>query len=114
MLLFVTQVAPYVDGPAGVHGVLDQAAAGVAQIAELHGLEPHRVEDVRTLPDAGIRNARALALFTIGETPWTASQRAVILERVRGGVLAMLAIHSATDSCYGWDDYVSLVGARFD
>ena len=37
-LLFVTQVAPYRDGPAGVHGVLDQAAVGVAQVAELHGL----------------------------------------------------------------------------
>ena len=71
-LLFVTQVAPYVDGPAGVHGVLDQAAVGVAQIAELEGLEARRVDDVRTLPDAGIRNARVLALFTIGETPWTA------------------------------------------
>ena len=23
-------------------------------------------------------------------------------------------IHSATDSCYGWDDYGALVGARFD
>ena len=33
-LLFVTQVAPYGDGPAGVHGVLGQAAAGVAQVAD--------------------------------------------------------------------------------
>ena len=38
-LLFVTQVSPYRDGPAGVHGVLDQAAVGVAQIAELHALD---------------------------------------------------------------------------
>jgi type 1 glutamine amidotransferase len=113
-LLFVTQVAPYADGPAGVHGVLDQAAVGVAQIAELHGLEPHRIDDVRTLPDAGIRNARTLALFTIGETPWSDSQRAVILDRVRAGALSILAIHSATDSCYEWDDYGALVGARFD
>jgi hypothetical protein len=113
-LLFVTQVAPYVDGPAGVHGVLDQAAAGVAQIAEMEGLEPLRVDDVRTLPDAGIRNARALALFTIGETPWSSSQRALILDRVRAGALSIVAIHSATDSCYGWDDYGALVGARFD
>ena len=113
-LLFVTQVAPYVDGPAGVHGVLDQAAVGVAQLAELQGLEPLRVDDVRTLPDAGIRNARALALFTIGETPWSASQRALILDRVRAGALSVVAIHSATDSCYGWDDYGTLVGARFD
>ena len=113
-LLFVTQVAPYADGPAGVHGVLEQAAVGVAQIAELHGLEPLRVDDVRTLPDAGVRNSRALALFTIGETPWSASQRALILDRVRAGALSVLAIHSATDSCYAWDDYGSLVGARFD
>ncbi|HEY3670156.1 MAG TPA: ThuA domain-containing protein [Acidimicrobiia bacterium] len=113
-LLFVTQVAPYADGPAGVHGVLDQAAVGVAQIAELQGLEPHRIDDVRMLPDAGIRNARALALFTIGETPWSASQRALILDRVRAGALSIVAIHSATDSCYAWDDYGALVGARFD
>ena len=113
-LLFVTQVAPYVDGPAGVHGVLDQAAVGVAQIAEMHGLEPLRVDDVRMLPDAGIRNARALALFTIGETPWSGSQRALLLDRVRAGALSILAIHSATDACYGWDAYGTLVGARFD
>ena len=113
-LLFVTQVAPYADGPAGVHGVLEQAAVGVAQVAEMQGLEPLRIDDVRTLPDAGIRNARTLALFTIGETPWSASQRALIVDRVRSGALAVVAIHSATDSCYGWDDYGALVGARFD
>ncbi len=113
-LLFVTQVAPYADGPAGVHGVLDQAAVAVAQVGEMQGLEPHRIDDVRMLPDAGIRNARALALFTIGETPWSASQRALILDRVRAGALSVVAIHSATDSCYGWDDYGALVGARFD
>ena len=56
-LLFVTQVAPYRDGPAGVHGVLDQAAVGVAQVAELHGLQPQRVDDVRTLDAAALRDA---------------------------------------------------------
>ena len=113
-LLFVTQVAPYRDGPSGVHGVLDQAAVGVAQIAELQDLEPQRVTDVRTLGVAALRQARVLALFTIGETPWSPAQRSVILDRVRAGELAVLAIHSATDSCYGWDDYGALVGARFD
>src|SRR5438132_1294402 len=78
-LLFVTQVAPYRDAPAGVHGVLDQAAVGVAQVAELHGLDPRRVDDVRTIDPAALRDARALALFTIGETPWRAEQRATIL-----------------------------------
>jgi len=113
-LLFVTQVAPYRDGPAGVHGVLDQAAVGVAQVAELQGLDARRITDVRALDAAAVRDARALTLFTIGETPWSVEQRAVILERVREGALAVVAIHSATDSCYGWDDYGALVGARFD
>ena len=113
-LLFVTQVAPYTDGPAGVHGVLDQAAVGVAQIAEIHGLEPQRVDDVRTIDASALRDARALALFTIGETPWSDSQREAILRGVRAGTLAVLSIHSATDSCYSWDEYGALVGARFD
>lgn len=113
-LLFVTQVAPYRDGPAGVHGVLDQAAVGVAQVAELHGLTPQRVDDVRTIEVAALRDARALALFTIGETPWSAEQKAAIVDGLRAGRLSVVSIHSATDSCYTWDDYGALVGARFD
>jgi uncharacterized protein len=113
-LLFVTQVAPYADGPAGVHGVLDQAAVGVGQVGELHGLRPQRVDDVRTLSAQDLGDARALALFTIGETPWSEAQREMILDRVRAGRLSVISIHSATDSCYAWNDYGKLVGARFD
>ena len=112
--LFVTQVAPYADGPAGVHGVLDQAAVGVAQVAELHGLATQRVDDVRALPEDALDRARVLVLFTIGETPWSPSQRSSILRLLRAGDLSVLAIHSATDACYGWDDYGRIVGARFD
>ena len=113
-LLFVTQVAPYQHGPAGVHGVLDQAAVGVAQVAELNGLRAHRVDDVRELADGDLATARALALFTIGETPWTAAQQTLLLERLRANALAVVAVHSATDSCYGWPDFGRIVGARFD
>jgi uncharacterized protein len=113
-LLFVTQVAPYADGPAGVHGVLDQSAVAIAQVAELDGLSSRRVSDVRELDAGALERARALALFTIGETPWNSAQRATITERVRAGTLSLVAIHSATDACYGWPEYGSLVGARFD
>jgi type 1 glutamine amidotransferase len=113
-LLFVTQVAPYRDGPAGVHGVLDQAAVAVGQIAELHGLHAHRVDDVRDLEPHAVADARAVALFTIGETPWSNAQQSELLDGVRSGRLAVVAIHSATDSCYGWAEYGALVGARFD
>jgi type 1 glutamine amidotransferase len=113
-LLFVTQVAPYVDGPAGVHGVLDQAAVGVAECGELAGLAVERVDDVRALPAEALEEARAVALFTIGETPWSEAQRVTLSRRVREGQLAIVAVHSATDSCYGWAEYGQLVGARFD
>jgi type 1 glutamine amidotransferase len=112
-LLFVTQVAPYSSGPAGVHGVLDQAAVGVAQVAELAGLRARRVDDVRELERDALDGARVLALFTIGETPWSTEQRATIVRRLRAGALSVVAIHSATDACYGWDDYGRVVGARF-
>ena len=39
-MLIVTQVAPYVDGPAGVHGVLAQAATGLSELADMAGLTP--------------------------------------------------------------------------
>ena len=36
---YVTHVAPYHDGPAGVHGVLGQSAIAVAELAEAAGLD---------------------------------------------------------------------------
>ena len=113
-LLYVTQVAPYGHGPAGVHGVLDQSATGMAELAGMAGLDPIHVSDVRTLSAGQLSDARVLALFTIGETPWSAEQQSAIMERVRAGTLAVLAVHAATDSCYGWEAYGRLVGARFD
>ncbi len=113
-LVYVTQVAPYRDGPAGVHGVLDQSATAMAELAELAGLGFTRVTEVRDLDPAVLGAATVVALFTIGETPWSSEQRTVLLDGVRSGRSAVLAVHSATDACYGWDEYRLLVGARFD
>jgi type 1 glutamine amidotransferase len=113
-LMYVTQVAPYRDGPAGVHGVLDQSATAMAQLAEAAGLAFHRVSDVRTVDPSALAAARVVALFTIGETPWSDAQRSALVDGTRQGRISVLAVHSATDSCYGWEDYGSLVGARFD
>jgi hypothetical protein len=113
-LLYVTQVAPYRHGPAGVHGVLDQSSRAWAQLAESAGLDFHRVEDVRAVEAPTVAAARVVALFTIGETPWAPDQRTALLEGVRTGSTSVVAVHSATDACYGWEEYGSLVGARFD
>jgi hypothetical protein len=113
-LLYVNQVSPYRDGPAGVHGVLGQSATAVAELAEAAGLAPTHVPDVRQLDLADLAAARVVALFTIGETPWSDAQRSVFVNGVRSGRTAVLAVHAATDSCYGWEDYGRLVGARFN
>jgi type 1 glutamine amidotransferase len=113
-MIYVTQVAPYRDGPAGVHGVLGQSATAMAELAEGAGLAYRHVRDVRDLDVEEMVRARVVALFTIGETPWDDVQRAALLDGVRTGRTRLLAIHAATDSCYSWDDYGLLVGARFN
>ena len=113
-MLIVTQVAPYVDGPAGVHGVLAQAATGLTELADLAGLSPTVVTDVRDVSPRQVASARVLALFTIGETPWSAEQQAECLEAWQDGHLRVLGVHSATDACHTWAAYGSMLGARFD
>jgi type 1 glutamine amidotransferase len=113
-MLIVTQVAPYADGPAGVHGVLGQATTALAELAEHAGFSPVVVDDVRDLSPLQLRANGVLALFTIGETPFTPDQRAAVVESWHAGRLRVLGVHSATDACYGWPEYGSLVGARFD
>jgi type 1 glutamine amidotransferase len=113
-MLIVTQVAPYTDGPAGVHGVLRQATTALVELAEYAGLSPVVVDDVRNLSPLHLTSPGVLALFTIGETPFTAAQRAAVVDSWRAGRLRVLGVHSATDACHAWPEYGSLLGARFD
>jgi type 1 glutamine amidotransferase len=113
-MLIVTQVAPYADGPAGVHGVLGQAGTGLSELAGMTGLSPTVVTDVADLSPDRLAAARVLTLFTIGETPWSAAQRTAAHRSWRDGGLRILGVHSATDANHGWPEYGSMLGARFD
>jgi hypothetical protein len=113
-MLIVTQVAPYTGGPAGVHGVLGQATTAFQELAELSGLSPVVIDDVRDLSPQQLGSAHVLALFTIGETPFTAPQQKAVFTAWRSGGLGVLGVHSATDACHTWPEYGSLIGARFD
>jgi uncharacterized protein len=113
-MLIVTQVAPYTDGPAGVHGVLGQAVTGLCELASLTELTPTVVSDVRAVSVEDLMHARILALFTIGETPWSVAQKAAVHEAWRNGGLRILGVHSATDANHSWAEYGSMLGARFD
>lgn len=113
-MIVVTQVAPYPDGPAGVHGVLAQATTALCEIGALAGLDTRPVSDVADLPASDLSGPGVLALFTIGETPWTPQQRSAIVDAVQRGRMSILGVHAATDSCAGWEEYGKLLGARFD
>jgi type 1 glutamine amidotransferase len=112
-MFVVTQVAPYPDGPAGVHGVLTQASTALAELGAMAGLEPVVVPDVAGVSPADLAGG-VLCLFTIGETPWSDDQRRAITDGVGQGRLSIVGLHSATDACRAWAGYGSLVGARFD
>lgn len=113
-MFIVTDVAPYRDGPAGVHGVLPQAAAALAELADMASLDPRPARTIDTIAPEALAGGGVLALFTIGETPWSTKQRAAIVEGVRSGRLSVLGVHAATDACHGWDEYGQILGARFD
>ena len=113
-MLIVTQVAPYVDGPAGVHGTLAQATTGLSELADLAGLSPVHVPDVRDVSPDVLAAARVLALFTIGETPWSDEQKTAVHTAWRDGHLRILGVHSATDASHTWPEYGVMLGARFD
>jgi uncharacterized protein len=113
-MLIVAQVAPYLDGPAGVHGVLGQATTGLRELAELSNLSPVVVDDVRDLSPHQLAAARVVALFTIGETPFSEAQQEAMVAAWQLGELGVLGVHSATDACHGWPGYGPMIGARFD
>lgn len=113
-MLIVTQVAPYVDGPAGVHGVLSQAATGLSELARMSGLTPIVVTDVGDVSPDRLAAARVLALFNIGETPWSPAQKVAAEQAWRDGTLRLLGVHSATDASHTWPEYGDMLGARFD
>jgi type 1 glutamine amidotransferase len=113
-MLIVTQVAPYVDGPAGVHGTLTQAVTALSELGDLAGLSPVSVPDVQDVTPDRIAAARVLALFTIGETPWSVDQKKAAHEAWADGRLRVLGVHSATDASHTWPEYGQMLGARFD
>lgn len=113
-IFVVTQVAPYSGGPAGVHGVLGQASTAFCELGAMRGLEPVPVAHVQDIAPSRIEEGGVLALFNIGNTPWSAEQRTAVTSALKSGHLSVLAVHSATDASNDWDDYASVVGARFD
>ena len=117
-LVYLSDVAPYRHPGqpvqlAGVHRSLTTAARACREIASVNGLGFRQTASAEELSPAILGTARVLVLFTIGETPWTEEQCHLIESRLADGTMGMLALHSASDSAYGWAHFGQLVGARF-
>src|SRR3954465_3403211 len=97
----------------GVHGSREQAVSAFDEIAHMRSWSTARVDNVATLDESRLATARVLALYTIGEVPWSPAQRAVILDRLRAGQLAVVGVHSATDANHTWPEYGAIIGGRF-
>jgi type 1 glutamine amidotransferase len=80
----------------------------------MHGLAPTVVTDVGDVSPDRLEAARVVALFTIGETPWSDEQKAAVHAAWRDGHLRILGVHSATDASHTWPEYGAMLGARFD
>jgi type 1 glutamine amidotransferase len=122
-LVYVTDVSPYHDPTgtrplrermAGAHGVLGQSVTALRELARAQSLTLEHVPSVAEMTPGTLGQASVLALFTIGETPWSADDRATITTRLRSGALSILGMHSAADSCAGWEEFGRLLGGRFD
>src|SRR4051812_9458701 len=97
----------------GIHGSREQAVSAFDEIAYMRSWSTARVDNVATLDESRLATARVLALYTIGEVPWSPAQRAVILDRLRAGQLAVVGVHSATDANHTWPEYGAVIGGRF-
>jgi type 1 glutamine amidotransferase len=124
-LLYVSDVSPYRPDPAdpgapaggsmaGVHQSLGSAATALAEIAGLNGLGFRHATRAADVMADDLAAARLLVLFTIGETPWSAHQRATIERRAAAGSLGIVGLHAATDAAYGWPAIGNLLGGRFN
>lgn len=70
-------------------------------------------EDVSEFSVANLKRYAAVMFYTTGELPMSSGQKAALLDFVRAG-RGFLGVHSATDTFYGWPDYLDLIGGYFN
>ena len=106
-ILYVTHSAGY------RHDCLPISAEALRQVAARNGqLELTATEDLSLITAAGLSEFDAVLFFTSGELALSETQKADLLEFVRGGK-GFGGAHSATDTLYTWPEYGELIGARF-
>jgi type 1 glutamine amidotransferase len=95
------------------HDAIATAREVLASIGPANNIQSTPTEDLSQFTATNLANFDVvLFCLTSGELPFTAAQRAALLDFVNNG-RGFIGIHSATDTLYEWPDYGRLVGAYF-
>ena len=94
-------------------GFRHDAIATARDVMNTLGFTVTATEDVSRFTTAGLADVDVIMFaLTSGELPFTAEQRAALIDAVNRGT-GFVGIHSATDTLYEFAEYGRLVGAYF-
>ena len=96
------------------HDVIPASEAILTQLGSNSGaFEVVATEDVSEFSTRNLERYTAVIFYTTGEIPMSGVQKTALLNFVRSG-RGFLGVHSATDTFYGWPDYLDLIGGYFN
>lgn len=116
-----TAPTPHAPGTPAIRVLMLTATAGfrhdsiatAREVVNSLGFTVTATEDLNRFTAAGLSDVDVIMFaLTSGELPFTAAQRAALIDAVNGGK-GFIGIHSATDTLYEFPDYGRLVGAYF-
>ncbi|MDH7569512.1 MAG: ThuA domain-containing protein [Armatimonadota bacterium] len=95
------------------HSYLPHAEVAIKEIGKASGLykavTTHRCDRINPKVLATVD---VLVFATTGELPFDDSQKALLLDFVRGGK-GFVGVHNATDTFYQWPEYGEMIGGYF-
>jgi len=95
------------------HDSIPAARQVMASLAATGAFSVNATEDLSLVNSDTLRNYDVVMFaLTSGELPFSAAQKAALLDFVSGGH-GFIGVHSATDTLYEWPEYGRLVGAYF-
>ncbi|MBR0696951.1 ThuA domain-containing protein [Bradyrhizobium lablabi] len=96
------------------HEVIPLSQTILTQLGKSSGrFEVSVTEDPSEFSAERLERYAAVMFYTSGELPMSASEKTALLDFVRSGG-GFIGIHSATDTFYGWPDYLDLIGGYFN
>jgi type 1 glutamine amidotransferase len=104
----------YLSHSAGfVHDSRIHAGQVITQLGQSTGaFTVTSTEDPGQINAANLANYDAVIFFTSGELPFSAEQKAALLQFVRSGK-GFVGLHSAADTLYTWPEYGEMLGGYF-